>query len=139
MTFLEAVNLVKTKPEYLQGIIDFGLTVDQMDRLTSKGRDFLKGVYEILAEKIQDKYYSDNQDEFDVGELSNEDKALARTTVNSIIKEHNLDKIVIADGANKLDALEIQGELQGVENFEAMAAAPNPTQGGALRRRKKNR
>ena len=121
MNFLEAVNLVKTKPEYLQGIIDFGLTVEQMDRLTSKDRDFLKGVYETLAETIQKEHYSDNEDEFNLGELTAQDKALARTTVDTIIKQHNLDEIVIRE----------------VEKIEAIAVPPNTTQKILLRRRKK--
>lgn len=85
-TFLEAFDIVKNKPEYLQGILNFGLSMDQMNQINSlEMRNF---IYQEIAEKIKKINYPDDNQEMIIDELTTEDKAMARDTFNESIQQY---------------------------------------------------
>lgn len=83
-TSIEALNIAKCKPEYLQGIIDFGLSVNQMDQINSSE---MYSVYQTIGKKIKETNYRDYNQKMVIGKLTEEDKALSRETFNKLFKQ----------------------------------------------------
>ena len=91
MSVKESLNLLRTKPEeFLQLIYDFGLAASQMDQIDSKEmRIYIQA--EILS-KITKENYGGEMEEFDINELTDKDKALAKNSFDKIIQEYKLQQ-----------------------------------------------
>ena len=91
ITSIAALSFVENKPEYLQLMLDLGLSEVQLNRVI----DFKKerhSIYLQIIKKIQEENYPDENEDIgfgkmSLGEFTKEDKALASTTFDELYKQ----------------------------------------------------
>ena len=85
------LNLVESKPQYLQLMLDFGLSEEQLDRVIDFNKEKRSITLSIIQEIIAKNYQGESENmgfgEMDLGELTEEDKALASIVFNQMYRE----------------------------------------------------
>ncbi len=99
LTTTKAFDLVKNKPEYLQGILDFGLSEEEIIQIGSI--ENIKAIYLKINEKIIERAYSENFEELDLGNLTAEEKAYARAAFYEIMGDYSPQLVASSNGNTK--------------------------------------